>query len=133
FFSSRRRHTRFDCDWSSDVCSSDLAKPTDVAAFRQVQNTPKWTASGSLNYDTPMGDGNLNFNTTVSYRSKTYQFEIPNPYIDQKGYALWDASLVYRSADDRWTIGLHGKNLLDKQYKTSGYVFLAADPVTGAL
>src|SRR2546430_16502959 len=25
FFSSRRRHTRFDCDWSSDVCSSDLS------------------------------------------------------------------------------------------------------------
>src|SRR2546427_3354443 len=29
FFSSRRRHTRFDCDWSSDVCSSDL-KPDVV-------------------------------------------------------------------------------------------------------
>src|SRR2546430_4901127 len=28
FFSSRRRHTRFDCDWSSDVCSSDLALRT---------------------------------------------------------------------------------------------------------
>src|SRR2546427_8508053 len=27
FFSSRRRHTRFDCDWSSDVCSSDLGLP----------------------------------------------------------------------------------------------------------
>src|SRR5688572_25726213 len=27
FFSSRRRHTRFDCDWSSDVCSSDLPGP----------------------------------------------------------------------------------------------------------
>src|SRR5688572_31981971 len=26
FFSSRRRHTRFDCDWSSDVCSSDLLR-----------------------------------------------------------------------------------------------------------
>src|SRR5260370_32395328 len=26
FFSSRRRHTRFKCDWSSDVCSSDLTK-----------------------------------------------------------------------------------------------------------
>src|SRR3989475_4797870 len=26
FFSSRRRHTRFDCDWSSDVCSSDLVR-----------------------------------------------------------------------------------------------------------
>src|SRR2546430_9091088 len=26
FFSSRRRHTRFDCDWISDVCSSDLGR-----------------------------------------------------------------------------------------------------------
>src|SRR5205085_6857752 len=33
FFSSRRRHTRFDCDWSSDVCSSDLAEvDADLAA-----------------------------------------------------------------------------------------------------
>src|SRR5207237_2793393 len=33
FFSSRRRHTRFKCDWSSDVCSSDLFRPlhpTDI-------------------------------------------------------------------------------------------------------
>src|SRR2546427_4036166 len=29
FFSSRRRHTRFDCDWSSDVCSSDLINTAD--------------------------------------------------------------------------------------------------------
>src|SRR5688572_22880895 len=29
-FSSRRRHTRFDCDWSSDVCSSDLDAPEFV-------------------------------------------------------------------------------------------------------
>src|SRR6266481_9417645 len=28
FFSSRRRHTRWNCDWSSDVCSSDLARAT---------------------------------------------------------------------------------------------------------
>src|SRR2546430_15893898 len=30
FFSSRRRHTRFDCDWSSDVCSSDLFKKLNL-------------------------------------------------------------------------------------------------------
>src|SRR5256886_3989602 len=32
FVSSRRRHTRFDCDWSSDVCSSDLSLPKKVEA-----------------------------------------------------------------------------------------------------
>src|SRR2546427_3458719 len=36
FFSSRRRHTRFDCDWSSDVCSSDLEATTrgEIQALR---------------------------------------------------------------------------------------------------
>src|SRR5688572_8820635 len=42
FFSSRRRHTRFDCDWSSDVCSSDLKKYNanivDVMATSQLPN-----------------------------------------------------------------------------------------------
>src|SRR2546430_10813585 len=33
FFSSRRRHTRFDCDWSSDVCSSDLSTNTAFILF----------------------------------------------------------------------------------------------------
>src|SRR5436309_4567821 len=32
FFSSRRRHTRFSRDWSSDVCSSDLGKGAAVGA-----------------------------------------------------------------------------------------------------
>src|SRR5438309_6370905 len=31
FFSSRRRHTRWNCDWSSDVCSSDLFDAGNVA------------------------------------------------------------------------------------------------------
>src|SRR5699024_11959430 len=34
FFSSRRRHTRSKRDWSSDVCSSDLAEVVDAAAAR---------------------------------------------------------------------------------------------------
>src|SRR3990167_3678320 len=33
FFSSRRRHTRFDCDWSSDVCSSDLLSQKGESAM----------------------------------------------------------------------------------------------------
>src|SRR3712207_7888579 len=32
FFSSRRRHTRYWRDWSSDVCSSDLYRPEAVGA-----------------------------------------------------------------------------------------------------
>lgn len=107
--------------------------PTDVAEFREVQNTPKYTGSATLAYSTPVGAGDLDFTTTLSYRSKTYQFEVPNPFIDQGGYALFDANLVYSAPGRAWSIGLHGRNLTDKEYKTSGYTFIVADPVTGAI
>src|SRR5260370_36882744 len=43
FFSSRRRHTRFKCDWSSDVCSSDLAEQqTKVRTFVCCSARPCW-------------------------------------------------------------------------------------------
>ncbi|KPM25389.1 TonB-dependent receptor [Citromicrobium sp. RCC1885] len=107
--------------------------PTDVADFREVQNTPKWTGSATLAYNAPVGTGDLYAGATVSYRSKTYQFEIPNPYLDQDGYALLSADIVYTLPGDRITIGVHGKNLLDKRYKTSGYTFVATNPTTGEI
>src|SRR5438309_11688279 len=36
FFSSRRRHTRWNCDWSSDVCSSDLVFEMTGAGLEPV-------------------------------------------------------------------------------------------------
>ncbi|TRW14848.1 TonB-dependent receptor [Glacieibacterium frigidum] len=98
---------------------------TDVAKQRVFQNTPKYTASLGLTVSVPlslMGDGIVDIAPALSYKSKTSQFEIAGP-LDQKAYTLLDASLVWRSDDDRWSVGVHGKNLTDKRYKTSGYVF----------
>ena len=107
------------------------AAERDVADYREVQNTPKWTLSGTLDYDVPVSSGRLNFNTTVSYRSGSQQFEIAIPGLDQRGFALWDANLTWRASGSRWTLGLHGKNLLDKQYVVSGYNFYNQNPFTG--
>ncbi len=106
-------------------------QPVDVARFRRIQNTPKWTTSGTLDFSVPAGPGDLNASTTVSYRSKTFQFELPSPFLDQPSYALWDASLVWTSADQRYTIGVHAKNITDKRYIVAGYQFLNVNPVTG--
>src|SRR5260370_16057958 len=40
FFSSRRRHTRFKCDWSSDVCSSDLKALIDSGSVPHGTRLP---------------------------------------------------------------------------------------------
>ncbi len=105
--------------------------PVDVSDFRHIQNTPKWTLSGTLDYSTRVAGGDLSASTTLSYRSKTFQFETASPFLDQPGYSLWDANLVWTSASDRYTIGLHAKNIADKQYITSGYQFLATNGTTG--
>src|SRR5688572_31117025 len=56
FFSSRRRHTRFDCDWSSDVCSSDLVPRyarDDVRAQGQPWPTSTTTRRSPTTWSSP--------------------------------------------------------------------------------
>src|SRR5256885_5708788 len=45
FFSSRRRHTRLQGDWSSDVCSSDLGR---FSAARKLARLSEWLTRSSL-------------------------------------------------------------------------------------
>src|SRR5690606_42057788 len=47
FFSSRRRHTRFSRDWSSDVCSSDLMAIKEMEKLSQLA-LEKWEVSRLL-------------------------------------------------------------------------------------
>src|SRR5690242_18723433 len=49
FFSSRRRHTRLTCDWSSDVCSSDLGSGVeDERAHRALARVQTLLGHGSV-------------------------------------------------------------------------------------
>src|SRR5688572_32918898 len=67
FFSSRRRHTRFDCDWSSDVCSSDVvcAMPTRLVAYAPEDGKLLWWCdgirfnNGDLSYSSPVVAGDI--------------------------------------------------------------------------
>ena len=107
------------------------ARGIDVADRRAIQNTPDLTGSGTINYALPVGGGMLNIIGSASYRGDSQQFELRTPLLDQEAYALFDASIVWRSNDDRWLIGLHGKNLTDERYITAGYNFLRQNPDTG--
>src|SRR5690606_40801698 len=51
FFSSRRRHTRFSRDWSSDVCSSDLKQVSIALRFYGNSSIDKWMVTVKLDQD----------------------------------------------------------------------------------
>ncbi|GGA55949.1 TonB-dependent receptor [Sphingomonas psychrolutea] len=100
----------------------------DVANVRVFQNTPDWTLSSTLAGTIPVGAGKVNANTTLSYRTLTHQFETASPFLDQPGYALWDANLTYSfGRGGRYSIGVHAKNITNKIYKTAGYQYIRTD------
>jgi len=100
----------------------------DVSDARDFQNTPEWAGSFGLSYTWFMSDGgSIAFLPSAAYRGAYQQFETPAPLLDQTdGYWLYDASVVWTSASDRLTFGVHGKNLSDERYKTGGYNFPGA-------
>ena len=95
----------------------------DVADQRVFQNTPDVTVNTGFDLGIPVASGVVDFLGSVSLRSDASQFELPGP-LDQDGYALVDASIVYTDDSDRWSIGIHGKNLFDQRYIVSGYDFV---------
>jgi iron complex outermembrane receptor protein len=109
----------------------------DLSDLRDFQNTPEWTGSASFTYthDLP-GGSSLAFTPAASYRGAYQLFETASPILDQGSYWLYDASVVWNSADDRYQVGLHGKNLGEEEYRVGGYDFssfgdLTADTVIG--
>ncbi len=111
--------------WIHAEYTEFLAGGVDISADRAIQNTPEFSGAITTNYSHPLGSGEISLITQTSYKTKTSIFEIPNPSLDQEGYALFDASLVWTSEDGRYQIGVHGKNLTDKQYKIAYYNYLA--------
>ncbi len=111
-----------------------MVEGVNIADTRVFQNTPEWSGYFSLNYELPMNlfgnDGAVNLIGAVSFKSKTYIFETPIPLLDQDGYALIDASIVWTSDDGGIQLGIHGKNLTNREYKVAGYNFPTLDVVS---
>jgi iron complex outermembrane receptor protein len=109
----------------------------DVADQRVFQNTPELTLNAGFNLGVPAASGMVDLLGNVSMRSDASQFEVPNRFLDQDGFALVNLSLVYTDDLDRFSIGVHAKNVFDKRYIVSGYNFTAGDginaPITSTL
>lgn len=122
--------SRFNVNWSLGYLDANFntfidAFGKDVANARVFQNTPEFTVHAGFDLGLPVAPGMVDFLGSVSMRSDASQFEVRNAFLDQDGFALVDASIVYTDNADRFSIGVHGKNLFDKRYIVSGYNFVS--------
>src|SRR2546430_10234362 len=79
FFSSRRRHTRFDCDWSSDVCSSDL-----TSAFLTVAQVRGKKAGAVLAVSDECLHGKFGFRDPAFLEAEQKTIEVARQALDRK-------------------------------------------------
>mgnify|MGYP000665198746 CR=1 FL=1 len=87
----------------------------DPSALTLVATGPFGTLTYNLPVDWFSRSGVLGFITTLAYRGDHSQFEVPNPFLDQDSYTLWDLSVVWSDTSGHWQVGLHGKNLTDEK------------------
>ncbi|MCY4265635.1 MAG: TonB-dependent receptor [Gammaproteobacteria bacterium] len=120
---SENLSARFTASFLDPSIEEWLVGGIDVSAQRAIQNTPEQMLFGGLSWNQPLAGGDLLLNANFSYKSEIQQFEIAAPDIDQDGYGLLNASIVWTSGDEQWRLGLHGKNLTDEEYRTAGYCF----------
>src|SRR2546426_7904542 len=104
FFSSRRRHTRLQGDWSSDVCSSDLSR----ARFQRLNQLPgsialSWAFTDERTHDTR--NSKIELVDIVFGKHKgfaqehivAFHFELSNFSCVEFGIALFELTLGYRN------------------------------------
>ncbi|MGA8204404.1 MAG: hypothetical protein WB812_07775, partial [Woeseiaceae bacterium] len=116
-------------EWLQASTDPNTGEPilVDVSNQREFQNTPDKTANLTLRYETPLGSGSLAMIGSVSYKGDSYQFEVPDPLVDQRAFSLYDLSLVWTSDNGRYEAALYGRNLADKEYIVASYEFGAVD------
>src|SRR6266478_7476509 len=114
FFSSRRRHTIFDCDWSSDVCSSDLLfQKAQVRAILQVQNTERDKDGVFVRIHSGVAFLAATDWPETSVRSAFVDFLRPSLTASNLGLQ-WQSKSGYQELDGLWNfaVAVRGKYLL---------------------
>jgi iron complex outermembrane receptor protein len=114
----------------ADVLS--IGTPQDLSDFR-FPFAPKFTANVSATYTQYLAAGKLSYDLMFDYRSSFLASNtVDEPHFSEGGFGLFNAGIRFDSASGRYSIGLYGRNLFDKEYvqeyqQAGGLVTIAAD------
>jgi len=100
--------------------------PIDVADQRVFQNTPRYVVNANLTWSNPLFGGRLDVIPALALRSEQSMFEIPNALLDQPATVIADVAVNWTSEDNRFTLGVQGRNLTNELYRVGGYNFPGA-------
>jgi iron complex outermembrane receptor protein len=89
--------------------------------------SPKWNVNGLLRYTLPLSSGSLSFQGDFVYRDDVKFALIDAETVMQEAYTLYNASVTYTSADDKWQIRAFVDNLTDEEYMVQAFDLSSLD------
>lgn len=95
------------------TCATDPGL-VDLSGNR-LSNAPKYTVAAFVDQRFNLGNsGFLDLSADINLQDEVFFTEFNNNDARQEAFALVNASITYRSPDERWSLALWGKNLTDK-------------------
>ncbi len=112
--------------WLDAEYDTFVSRGVDISSTQKFTNAPEFSGAVSLQYVTELeSGGELRGRVGYSYQSSVIPTTDLSPLIEQEGYGLVNASLIWQ-VNDQWKLALQGENLADEEYRTTGYNFAAA-------
>ncbi|AWV07084.1 TonB-dependent receptor [Marilutibacter maris] len=108
-----------------------ITNGVNVADQQKFTNAPEFSGAINVEYRMPLANGG-DFSARVgyAYQSEVYPTTDLSEAIRQDGYGLLDAGINWRM-NEAWSFALQGKNLLDEEYRTTGYNIGVLGVLTG--
>lgn len=85
-------------------------------AGNDLMNSPEWNASASISYEVPVGPGKATLFVQDNYTSPKYTNFTNFPQERTEHINLVNATLSWAPDDERWSIGIWGRNIFDETY-----------------
>lgn len=92
-------------------------------AGNDLMNAPKWTTAESVRYSLPVGPGNIDFFLQHTYTASKFTNFTALPQEQTDSLHLWHGSITFTPHNERWSLGLYGRNLGNEKYFVHKAVF----------
>ncbi|WP_221792756.1 TonB-dependent receptor [Aquisediminimonas sediminicola] len=102
--------------YNTTVLDGDGNDVTASFAGNTLMNAPKWNAAASINYVVPVAGGKAAFFLQDTYTSSKFTNYTNLPQEKIGKINLVNGNISWSPEDERWSVGVYGRNLFDKKY-----------------
>ena len=116
----------FGVGYIGEANAEDVGSPAGRIRDTEMVLAPELQLNTIIRYNIPIGDSNLALQWDGFYQTEQY-FDLQNhPISKSDDYSVWNAKIVWTSADEKWNVTGWVNNVFEEEYLVYTFDFTAA-------